>query len=436
VDTLSPETLIDLAYALGIGLFIGLEREHSEVAEGISPVDSPEEHDVEDEGPESGVVMGLRTFALLSLLGWVTGVAGATWPWLPPVGLVVVGGLVTAQYFVAREQGVGLTTEAAAVLTFLLGLMVTEYRSLAVALALVTTLLLISKHWMRGVVGKVRRVELTGALQLLILLAIVLPLLPAEPLDPWDALPPRKIGLFVVLIAGMSYVGYLLTRILGHRRGVGLTGLFGGLTSSTAVTVSMAKVGCQEYMRIPGQMATFIANAVMFARVITITAVVSSSVAWRVALPMAAMGAVMLGAAAWIWRRMDGHADADETARAAKLENPFALIPALKWGVVLCGVLLVAFFARDAFGDRGLFAAAAISGLADVDAITLAASEQSSAGTLAYGSAATAVTIAVMSNTVVKAGMAYFGGGAKYGKPIVAVFAGAIAVGGIAILVA
>jgi uncharacterized membrane protein (DUF4010 family) len=430
VPELSVETWIDFAHALGIGLFVGLEREHSELASEIPAVDAPTEH------PETGsatVPMGVRTFALLSLLGWGIGVAGRGAPWLPAVALLVVGAMVMGQYVIARDRGYGLTTEVAAVLTFVMGMMVSSHRELAVALAIVTTLLLISKRWVRSVVQKVRQVELTGALQLAILLAIVLPLLPAEPVDPWDALPPRKIGLFVVLIAGLSYVGYILTRILGRRRGVGLTGLLGGLTSSTAVTVSMAKAGRDESMRQPGQLATFIANATMFARVIVITAVVSLPVAAQVALPMGIMGAVMLGAAAWRWRGLSRSDEAEEAARSTKLKNPFALVPALMWGAVLSIVLLVSVVARDLFGDSGLYAAALVSGFADVDAITLAVSEQSFAGSLDAGVAATSVTLAVMSNTVVKAGMALVGGGLTYAKPIAVTFAITIVAGGVAI---
>lgn len=433
---LSFDLWLDLAHALGIGLFVGLEREHSEIAGHISPMDSPAEHSRDEATVGSSVTMGVRTFALLGLLGWTLGVVGQSWPWLPPVGLAVVGGMILTQYVVAREFGHGLTTEAAALMTFVMGMMVTDYRNLSVALAIATTLLLISKRWMHGAIHHMRRVELTGALQLLILLAIVLPLLPTEPLDPWDALPPRKLGLFVVLIAGLGYVGYVLTRVLGTRRGVVLTGLFGGLTSSTAVTIAMAKGGRAEYMVRPGQLATFIANGTMFLRVIAIVAVVNPALATRLTVPLGAMGVVMFGAAIWRWRGISSSTDADGAARATKLRSPFALVPALTWGAILAVVLVAAALAYEWFGTSGLLAAAGISGLADVDAITLAVSEQSRTGVLDGAMAATAVTLAVMSNTVVKAAMAYAGGGRHYARPIIATFAATIAVGAIVTAVA
>ncbi len=411
---------IDFSHALAIGLFVGLEREHTK---------RRSEAEAGSEGAPA-MPMGVRTFTLFSLLGWALAVLGEDLPWLPPTGFLLVGGLVIGQYLLAGEQDRGLTTEVAALMTFVMGLMVIDHHAIAVALAIATTLLLLSKRWMTQTVTKIRRVELTGALQLLILLAVVLPLLPAEAVDPWGALPPRKIGLFVVLIAGLGFVGYVLMRVFGGRRGVGLTGLLGGLTSSTAVTVSMAKAGREEHMRRPGQMATFIANATMFFRVIVITAVINPVVALRVALPMTAMGLVMLGAALWWWRGLSDERG-DEMARGTEVENPFALIPALMWGLALSAVLLVAALAAEYFGDAGVYAAALFSGLADVDAITLAVTEQSARGALDPAVAATATTIAAMSNTVVKAGMAWLGGGTAYGRVVAAVFAASLLTGGV-----
>jgi uncharacterized membrane protein (DUF4010 family) len=432
---LSLDMVIEVAYALGIGVFIGLEREHHGIAAGLDAHEAPAEHGVSAGPPDTS--MGLRTFALLSVMGWAVAYAGDAWPWVPPVGLAVAAALVIAQYVIAREQGTGVTTETAAVLTFVLGMLVHVQRPIAVSLAVVTALLLVAKDWIRAAVVKLRRVEISGTVQLLVLLAIVLPLLPADASDPWGALPPRKIGLFVILIAGISYVGYVASRVLGERRGAGLTGLLGGLTSSTAVTVAMSKAGRDEPMRRPGQMAVFLANAVMFFRVIVIAAVLSRAVATRLMWPLGAMGLVMLVGALWAWRVSVREPDSPgDSGGVGELSNPFALMPAIKWGVVLTAVLFIAAVAKDYLGDRGVLLASAASGLADVDAITLAVSRQAGDAVLGESIAVLAITIAVISNTVVKGGLAVGGGGRRFGAPIALGFLIAIAVGaGVALAV-
>jgi uncharacterized membrane protein (DUF4010 family) len=424
------DLLIQAAYAVAIGLFIGLEREHHRLAEDIADNETPKEHDVHFVSP-----LGVRTFALISLFGWITGFVGQTWPWLPAVGFMAVGALVGLQYVLGREHDLGLTTEAAALIAFVLGMLVNIERALAVPLALATALLLMSKPWMHALIGRVRRMELSGTLQLLILLAIVLPLLPEQPLDPWNALPPRKIGLFVALIAGIGYVGYFLSRIMGERRGAGLTGIVGGLTSSTAVTIAMAKASGGPGMRAPAQMAVFLANSIMFIRVIVITALLSPAVAVRLAVPMASMGLVMLAGGVWKWRVAAREAyQAAELSDATKLRNPFELIPAIKWGLVLSAVLLLAVIAQDMLGDQGVYAAAALSGVADVDAITLAVAKQAGDGALAIHVASLGVTIAVICNTLVKGGIALFSGGRAFGWHVLLVFGLTIVAGGAAAL--
>lgn len=419
--------LIDAAYALGIGLVIGLEREHSVV----SPDGEPPAHDSPADGgehpaldpDERPVPMGARTMALLALLGWLLAFLGERDPWLLPIGLFTITALIGAQMYLGRE--IGMTTEAAGVVVVLLGALSHTDRALAVALCLATTVLLVSKPWMRRFIFHLRRIELTATLQLLLLIAIVLPLLPTEPVDPWGALPPRKIGTFIVLIGGVQYVGYVLTRLLGPTRGAGLAGLVGGLTSSTAVTVSMARAARQspELTR-PSQLATYLANTVMPVRVAIIAGAISFQVGTRIAAAMAAMALVLLVAAAVTWLRLRHEPAAPRGA--IQLKNPFELLGALMWGAILCAVLLVAKLATRWMGDEGFLIAAALSGLTDVDAITLAAAAQARDQALSFDIAALAITIAVAMNTVVKGAMAWLGGGARFGRPVVLVFAGAI----------
>ncbi len=424
MDEQTKAYLIDCAIAAGLGLFIGLEREHSDVPEGELPADEADaslrpagrfqEH------------LGVRTFALLSLFGCLSAVLAQQMAWFPIAAVLAMGGLLTVQYHRTSQHGVGITTEVAAMVTFGIGLLVPRWRFLAVAIALGVTLLLISKPWVRSMLVRVRRVELTAALQLAIVLAIVLPLLPTEAPDPWGVLRPRKIGLFVTLIASIGFIGYVLTRALGPQRSIGLVGVFGGLASSTAVTAAMASESRRHPATIiPGQLATFLANTVMCGRVIVITAVVSRDVARTILVPLLAMGLVLLLGAGWKWavmrRQVTGRSQ-DEAGAGLTLRNPFALLPALKWGLILSAILVISEIAKAGLGDRGLLLAAAVAGLADVDAISIAVSRQSAAAELATEIATLAITIAVVSNTVLKSTLAFLTGGKAFGFDVFKVF--------------
>lgn len=422
MDILTPSLLLESAVAGGVGLFIGLEREHSDGGEPTH--DHSEDH------------LGVRTFAILALFGWMCALLGDALPWLPPVGLFVAGGLVVAHYFRVGDKDLGLTTEVAAAATCALGMLVHYQRDLAVAVALAVTLLLMAKPWFRRTIPKLRRVELMSTFQLIVVFAVVLPLLPVEAHDPWGVLSPRKIGLFIALIAAISYVGYISHRLFGVSGGAGVTGLVGGLASSTVVTVAMAQQSrVDPQMVLPGQLSTFLANTVMFARVLVVSAFIDRSVAAALALPLGSMGVVMLGGAGWRYAALRReHRGSGDPPDAIALANPFALVPALKWGVLLSGVLIAMAVAHQHFGARGLYVAAAASGLADVDAVTVAVSRQCEHGIVDAATASLSITVAVISNTVVKGAMAVGLGGPGFGRPIALVFAVAIAVGVVAAL--
>jgi len=413
------QTLVEAGYALAIGLVIGFEREHHAVTEKLAPAALPKDAQLDGEA----TILGSRTFALLCLGGWLVTLLGDRYSAVTPVGLAALIGIIVAQYVLAARgtSSLGVTTEVAAAVTVCIGMLVRTDRTLAVTLGLCTVLLLISKPWMRAAVVRLRRLELTATVQLLVAVAIVLPLLPTAPVDPWQAIPPRKVGVFVVLIAGVEYVGYVLHRLFGAQRGAVLAGLVGGLTSSTAVTAAMARQARAEPSTVAaGQLATFLANAVMAVRVTIITAVLSPDVATRLGAAMGAFVLVLLGAALWRHRKAS---PGGGTEKELSLRNPFALLPALTWAAVLCVVLLATHLAQRALGESGIYLAALAAGLADVDAITLAASKQAADGLLSAESSALAITLAVASNTVVKGSLALGAGGRAFGKGIAVVFA-------------
>jgi len=277
-------------------------------------------------------------------------------------------------------------------------------------------------------VPRMQRMDLTSTLQLLILIAIVLPVLPTTASDPWGVLAPRRIGIFVVLIAGISYVGYVLHRALGSRNSAGITGLVGGLASSTAVTVAMSQRARQAAsFRDPAQLAIYLASSVMFVRVVVVAYVVDAGVAVALIPPLGAMALVTAGSAALAARRMKRVDQRHE--EQLEIPNPFSLWPALKWGVVFAAVLVATAAARDAFGDAGVVASASLSGLVDVDAVTLATARQASEGGLSAATAALAITAAVVANTLVKAAIAWFAGGRRFARGMAVALALSVAAG-------
>ena len=430
VNDLTAQSLIDGIIAIGLGVFIGLEREHSEVEPEAAGVITEETSAPKPRGTEH---LGVRTFALVALFGWLSGLLEPVAHGISLVGLAVAGALIGLQYVRTWKAGAGVTTEVAALVTFGLGLLIRKDRLLTVAMALVVTLLLIAKPWVRKLVAHIERRELTATLQLAIMLAIVLPLLPAEARDPWGVLGPRRLGFFVVFIAGINFVGYVLARWFGTRSGAGLSGLLGGLVSSTAVTAAMAQRSRRsDAMIVPAQLTTFLANAVMFVRVIVVCAVLSPETATQLAVPMGVMSAVMLVGALGAWRALGRQGTSPENEMS--LQNPFALLPALKWGALLAAILVVVAIAKQHFGDRGLIVAAGIAGLADVDAINVAVSRQATMGSLNVNLAVLAITTATLSNTVSKAVISLASGGRRFGQPIALVFAAAMAAGLIAAL--
>ena len=253
--------------------------------------------------------------------------------------------------------------------------------------------------------------------RLLIATFIILPLLPDRALDPWQALNPYKLWLLVILISSLSLVGYVATRWLGAGRGTAVTGITGGLVSSTAVTLSFARRGREE----PATAAALacgilLAWAIMFARVLVMALLVNPALLVPLLVPCAAMGLVAV-ALAWLNYR----SSAEPTRRQAEeeavpLRNPFSLTAAIKFAILFAAVLLLVKLVQLYFPGEGVYLVAALAGLTDVDAITLSMAEFARANDV--GTAATAVVIAALSNTLVKAGMAATLGGPALRRPI------------------
>ena len=402
-----------LGVALAIGLLLGLERGW---------------HGREE--PEGARIAGLRTFALAGLLGGVSGwLASLTGAVVLAFAFLGLAGLLALSYRVRLKENddLGLTTEVALLLTFGLGAAaVLGDLAPPAAVAVVAALLMTMKRRLHRWVARIERLELEALLRLALISVVILPVLPDQGYGPGAALNPYEIWWAVVIVAGLSFVGYAAIRLGGADLGVLLTGLFGGLASSTSTTVALSRLARAQAGLAPvAASGAVVAGSVTFLRVLVLAAIFEPTLIAPLAMPMGVMAVTGLAGAAILSVRDRG------TDRASDLDavaNPLNLGAALAFGALLTLVLLVLHYLEAWYGEAGIQVAAALSGVTDVDAITISVSRLAG-GDLAANAAATAIFIAAAVNTAVKAGIAIGMGGKAMGLRVGSVYAIVVAVG-------
>jgi len=414
------ELFVRFGVALALGLMIGLERGWSS-----------------QQDPDASHVGGLRTFGLMAVLGGLWGLLSQHFESAALLGfgfLALAGLLVTTHVLEVREtHDLGMTTTVAALVTFALGaLAVLGELVIASAVAVVTTVLLGLKPTLHGLVEGIERRELHAAFKLLLISVVMLPVLPDHGFGPppWDALNPTAIWWLVVLIAAISFAGYLAVKLAGPRLGVALTSIFGGLASSTAVTLSFARLGrsspAMEKLLAAG---IVVASGIMFPRVLVEVGVVEPGLVRGLALPLGVMFAISIVPGVALLRNGLRQGEKGELA----LKNPFELGAALKFGALIALIMLLANVLHGELGDRGVYILAAISGLSDVDAISLSLAKMAG-GEIEPEVARRGIVLAVLVNTATKGVLALMVGGLRMGARVL--FALLVAIGGgIAVLV-
>jgi uncharacterized membrane protein (DUF4010 family) len=373
-----------LALAGLTGLAVGIEREWSGHASG----------------PQARFG-GVRTFLLLGLIGGIGGMlAAGGWA---AVGAALIGGaalLAVLAYVVAAQQTRDRdgTTEAAALLVLATGgLCGLGYPALGSGVAAVAVLALAEKGRIQALISKIGEPELRAALRFAVLAIVVLPLLPAGPFEPYAAIRPRELWTIVLLFSGLNFVGYLARRAVGPERGYGVTGLLGGLVSSTAVALTFAQKSREE----PGYagslaLGVVAACTVLIPRVLGMTLVLSPSVAIELApflVPPLVVGALFV---AWaILRSRRGPA-----SQAPPDSSPLGLLSAIKMAVAFQLALLLFPAIQHLWGSAGVLGSAAVLGLTDMDALTYSMSRLGSAGEARL--AAQAILVGMLGNTALK----------------------------------
>lgn len=377
---MDTQALQQLAVSLGLGLLLGLERERKESS-----------------------IAGIRTFPLISLFGTICAQASLLLgAWFVAAGLLSLAGVVIFANHVKLQKGdvdPGMTTEIATLLLYGLGVLIVA-GSIADAIVVggAMVVLLHAKEGLHSFAKAVGERDMHAIMQFVVLSLVILPVLPHEDYGPYGVWNPFKIWLMVVLIVGISLCGYIAYKFLGARAGTLLGGTIGGIVSSTATTVSFARRCAKEASLAPlAALVIMIASCFSFVRVLVEIAAVAPSSFLALAPPLGAMltGCIAITVLLFLRAR-------SATTKMPAQKNPAELLPALVFGAIYAVVLLAVAAAKDHFGNAGLYVVGVISGLTDMDAITLSTAQMTSSGAVDPPTAWRTILIAAMANLVFK----------------------------------
>ncbi|HYE03948.1 MAG TPA: DUF4010 domain-containing protein [Planctomycetota bacterium] len=397
-----------LGIAAALGMLIGLQRQKS-----------------------ASAVAGIRTFPLIAAFGALCALLAQPFGgWTVGAGLLALAGMLAIGN-VQRVEGdasPGVTTEVAALLMFALGAWIMHGPlTPAIVVAGGVALLLHLKGPMHAFVARIGADDWTAMMQFVLIALVILPILPDRAYGPYDVLNPHEIWFMVVLIVGISLAGYVAYKLFGKTAGTLLGGVLGGLISSTATTASFARRARDAPEAAPlAVLVATIASTVALGRVMTAVAVVAPSALSSIWLPLAALMAFMAIVCLGLWL-MTRRTQAD----MAQHGNPAQLKPAIIFGALYAIVLLAVAATRARFGDQALYAVAVVSGLTDLDAITLSSARLVEGGSLAVDTAWRVIVVASLANLAFKAGMAWVLGGLALGWRISAVFGLCIVAGAV-----
>lgn len=409
--SMNYEDLTTLAIAFGLGLLVGLQRQKTD-------------HEM----------AGVRTFTLISILGVLAGFLTREYnnPFiLPMIGLAIAAMLIVANIIKMKkfdEADVGQTTEVAALLMFAIGAyLVVGSQLIGVLIGGIMAILLYIKERLHGFIEKLSAKDLSAIMTLAGISLIVLPILPNETYRPLDVLNPQSIWLMVTLIVGISVVGYFIYKLVGKKVGIISNGILGGLISSTATTVSYARK-TKDAPSI-SKLAVFVitvASAISMVRVLIEVAVVVPEKLGQIILPIAAEIVVVAVICIILFYLINKNKSDDDMPEP---ENPAQFKSALVFGLLYGFILLAVAFTKQQFGNNALYIVSIISGLTDVDAITLSLSQMMKGDRLQADLGWKLILLASVSNLVFKGVMAIVLGAKDMAKWIAMAFGVAIVTG-------
>jgi uncharacterized membrane protein (DUF4010 family) len=415
------ESVVSSVVALAAGGLIGAERQQAH-REG------------------KGDFGGIRTFPLIAAVGACAGLLRpATGEWAFVVLFLGVASFLAISHARSGREDLGISSEVAAIVTYALGTLATSPEVLPAgpryllvgAIAGMTMALLALKQPLHGFAARISEDDVYATVKFVLLALVFIPVLPSHDYGPLAAINPFKVGVFTALVAGISFAGYVAVRWLGARQGAILVGLFGGLVSSTAVTLTFASRTKQQKETVGlASIAIVAASATMFARLIVLLGFRDRVLLVALVAPLAATALAGWAGSLFLYRREKQRAHSEPVS----LRNPFELKRALQFGVLYVIVSVVAKASQAYLGQLGLYASAVAAGIADVDAITLSMTDLHLGG-LATEQAGTAIVLAAVTNTVVKGSMAAVVGGRALGARVGIVLLVSLVIGGVVLAI-
>ena len=380
--------LTTLGIAFGLGLLVGLQRQRTD-----------------------NEMAGVRTFTLIAILGVFSGFLSRDFenPFiLPTLGIALTGLLVVANFIKLKklsQADVGQTTEVAALLMFAIGAyLVMGNQIIAIVVGGLMAVLLYVKEHLHDIIERLQKKDFAAIMTFAAISLIILPILPDKTYGPLDVLNPHNIWLMVVLIVGISIIGYFIYKLVGKKAGIISNGILGGLISSTATTVSYARktANAQNINKIAAFIITA-ASAIALVRVLVEVGVVIPEKLPRIILPLAVEFMLMVVICVVLFYLINQDKNDDEMPEP---KNPAQFKSALVFGLLYGLILLAVAFTKQEFGNEALYAVAVISGLTDVDAITLSLSQLMKNDGLSTSTGWRLILLASLSNLLFKGIMA------------------------------
>ncbi|GHC53721.1 hypothetical protein GCM10008083_17270 [Ulvibacter litoralis] len=377
--------------SVGIGLVIGLEREFSNSS-------------------QKELFAGLRTLSIVAVIGFTFALLNfLIHPWLFNLGLLSVFVIVAISYWITASQGeIGSTTEFATIFTYLLGgLTLLGHIELSLALTVILVVILSLKMKFKSIVGQISQEELSAFIRFVVIALLILPFLPDKNLGPYAVVNPRDIGWIIVLTSGIGFVGYILMKFLGANRGILLTGIFGGLVSSTVVTWTFSKKS-KETPELSANyaVAIFAAATIMVLRVGVWVYIFNKPMLNDLILSLLLIFSAALGTTIYFYKKQNGEKHFKDTL---PLGAPLNLKDAVFFGFLYTGILILVSYASTEYGAKGIYLSSAISALTDIDAIAISVSKLGGE-TINFLTAQNAILLATLANTIVKIGIALYSG--------------------------